>query len=97
MSEASFDQATMSVPNYNPRPKEEREKKEQPISISSGISIEIKNTQAGATTTLGHLTFVIAKGKDDIGGYRLFIGLLMAAAIAAFITLVVLLINSLSL
>ena len=97
MSEASFDQATMSVPNYNPRSKEEREKKEQPISISSGISIEIKNTQAGATTTLGHLTFVIAEGKDDIGGYRLFVGLLMAAAIAAFITLVVLLINSLSL
>lgn len=91
MSEASFNQETMIVPNYTPRPKGDRKKTEEPISISSGISIEIKKTQAGATTRLGHITYVVEEGKDDESGYRIFISLFMIAAILAFITLVVLL------
>ena len=90
MSEASFDSNSMIVPNYTHNPNE----KTGPISISSGISIEIKQTQAGTTTRLGHITYIIKDGKDDEGGYRLFIGLLLTAAIVAFITLIYLLVRS---
>ena len=91
MSEASFNKETMIVPNYTPKPKEKGKKTNEPISISSGISIEIKKTQAGATTRLGHITYIVEDGKDDESGYRLFISIVMVAAIVAFISLVALL------
>lgn len=94
MSPASFDAASMVVPNYTPKGDNKRSRKdENPIGISSGNSIEIKKTQAGETTRLGHLKF-IAEGKDDEGGFRVFIGLLLFAAVVAFFTLLVLLIRS---
>ena len=94
MSPASFDSASMVVPNYTPKGDNKRSRKdEDPIGISSGNSIEIKKTQAGETTRLGHLKF-IAEGKDDEGGFRVFIGLLLFVAVVAFITLSVLLIKS---
>ena len=86
LTESSFDPKAMTVPNYTPKPKDKKEKEGEPIGISAGTSIEIKKMQGGESTRLGHLKYVV-EGKDDEGGYRLFIGLLMAAAAIAFILL----------
>lgn len=97
MAPANFDANTMVIPNYTPKinsKKGQRSiKDEEPIGISSGTSIEIKNVQAGETTRLGHLKFIV-QGKDDEGGYRFFIGLLLFLAVIAFIVLLGLLVKS---
>ena len=97
MASTSFDANTMVIPNYTPKVNSKKGqrgmKDEEPIGISSGTSIEIKNVQAGETTRLGHLKFIV-QGKDDEGGYRFFIGLLLFLAVIAFILLLGLLIKS---
>lgn len=97
MAEASFDANSMVVPNYRPNNndnKKERGKKNgNPIGISSGTSIEIKKSQAGVTTRLGHLRFIV-QGQDDEGGYRFFVGVLLFLAVLAFIALAILLFRS---
>ena len=94
MSGASFDASSMVVPNYTPKDKGKKDtKNNEPIIISSGTSIEIKRTQAGETTRLGHLRFIV-QGKDDEGGYRFFVGLLLFLAVVGIIALTVLLIRS---
>ena len=91
MTESSFNPKTMTVPNYTPQPKEKKSKAGPPVSISSGTSIEIKKTIGSETTRLGHLKYVV-EGKDDEGGFRLFIGLLMLADVAlmAFVAFILL-------
>ena len=86
MTESSFDAKKMTVPNYTPQPKDKKNKEGEPISISAGTSIEIKKTQGGETTRLGHLKYVV-EGKDDEGGYRAFIGLLFGLSLIAFLAL----------
>lgn len=92
LKESSFDPKTMIVPNYTPQPNGRKGKDGQPISISSGLSIEIKTQQGYSSARAGHLKYVAA-GKDDEAGYRFFLGILMALSIVSFITLVFLLIK----
>ena len=93
MTEASFDAKKMTVPNYTPRPKEKKNKEGEPISISAGTSIEIKKTQGGETTRLGHLKYVV-EGKDDEGGFHLLCGLLMTLCTAIIVLLLALIIKA---
>lgn len=86
MTESSFDAKKMTVPNYTPQPKDKKNKEGEPISISAGTSIEIKKTQGGETTRLGHLKYVV-EGKDDEGGYRAVVGLLFGLSLIAFLAL----------
>ena len=95
LSEASFDSKKMTIPGYTPPPKDPNGKTTttgKPIDISAGTAIEIKAMQGGAATRLGHVTYSV-EGKDDIGGYRFFIGLLMVLSIVAFIALTFMLIR----
>lgn len=92
LSASSFDPDKMTIPLYNPRLRDQK-KNAEPIPITAGTSIEIKKTQGGETTRLGHLMYVV-EGKDDEGGYRFFIVLLMVLSILAFITLALILIRS---
>ena len=94
LTAASFDPKTMSVPNYVPRPANDKKGKDDPISISVGTSIAIKKTQAAATTTLGHLKLV-SEGKDDEGGFRGFIAVLMILGFVALGFVAFVLFNSL--
>ena len=94
LTAASFDPKTMSVPNYVPRPANDKKGKNDPISISVGTSIAIKKTQAAATTTLGHLKLV-SEGKDDEGGFRGFIAVLMILGFVALGFVAFVLFNSL--
>ena len=94
MTESSFDEKTMTVPNYMPRPKDLKKKEGEPISISSGTSIEIKKIQGSITTTLGHLKYVI-NGNDDEKGFQIFIFLLIIIDFVALVTLTFLLLNGL--
>lgn len=94
LTAASFDPKTMSVPNYVPRPATDKKGKNDPISISVGTSIAIKKTQAAATTTLGHLKLV-SEGKDDEGGFRGFIAVLMILGFVALGFVAFVLFNSL--
>lgn len=94
LTAASFDPKTMSVPNYVPRPATDKKGKNDPISISVGTSIAIKKTQAAATTTLGHLKLV-SEGKDDEGGFRGFIAVLMILGFLALGFVFFVLFNSL--
>ena len=86
MTESSFDAKKMTVPNYTPQPKDKKNKEGEPISISAGTSIEIKKTQGGETTRLGHLKYVV-EGKDDEGVYRAVVGLLFGLSLIAFLAL----------
>lgn len=76
MTAKSFNPKTMSVPNYVPLPADEKKRKNDSISISVGTSIVIKKTQGATTTTLGHLKLT-SEGKDDEGGFRFFVAVLM--------------------
>ena len=96
LSEASFDSKKMTIPGYTPPPKDQDKKTtstDKPIDISAGTAIEIKKTQSGTTTRLGHLTYSV-EGKDDIGGYRLFIVLLMLVDIAFICVLLFLMLKT---
>ena len=92
MTEDSFNDKTMIVPNYVPKVKDKKKKKGEPIYISTGTSIEIKKTQGSTTTTLGHLKF-INNGKDDEGGFKLFLIILIIIDIIILGILTVLMIN----
>lgn len=92
LSEASYNPDKMTIPLYNPRLGGNDKKTKEPIGISAGTAIEIKKTQGGESTRLGHVLYVV-EGKDDVGGYRLFIGLLMALSIVSFMALVIMLIR----
>ena len=94
MTESSFDEKTMTVPNYMPLPKDMKKKEDEPISISSGTSIEIKKIQGSITTTLGHLKYVI-NGNDDEKGFQIFIFLLIIMDCVALVILTFLLLNGL--
>jgi hypothetical protein len=94
LTAASFDPKTMSVPNYVPRPANDKKGKNDPISISVGTSIAIKRTQAATTTTLGHLKLV-SEGKDDEGGFRAFIAVLIILGFLALCFVAFVLIKSL--
>ena len=83
----------MIVPNYNPRPKDKKDKEGEPIGISAGTSIEIRQTQGGTTTRLGHLQYVV-DGKDDIAVFQLFCGMLIGLAVVAIIVLVMLMLRA---
>jgi hypothetical protein len=88
-----YDSDKMTIPMYNPQPQDkDKKKKREPIPISAGTSIEIKKTQGGETTRLGHVKYVV-EGKDDEGGYRFFIGLLMVLSIVSFVALVIMLLR----
>lgn len=93
MTESSFDSNRMTVPNYTPQPKVGKRKEGAPINITAGTSIEIKRKQGGETTRLGHLKYV-AEGKDDVAGFQLFCGLLIAISIIVIIMLVILMIRA---
>jgi hypothetical protein len=72
-----YDPEKMTVPMYNPQPQDKDKSKErEPIPIYAGTAIEIKKTQGGETTCLGHVKYNV-QGKDNVDGYRFFIGLLM--------------------
>lgn len=88
-----YDPKTMVVPNYIPQREHNKKKDDNSIGISSGTSIEIKNTQAGETTRLGHIKFIV-QGKDDEGGYRLFLSIVLVVAVLAFVALSFLLVKS---
>ena len=94
MTAASFNPKTMSVPNYVPRSADDKKGKNNPISISVGTSIAIKRTQAATTTTLGHLKLV-SEGKDDEGGFRAFIAVLIILGFLALCFVAFVLIKSL--
>ena len=97
LSEACFDSKKMTIPGYTPPPKDQDKKTttmSKPIDISTGTAIEIKKSQSGTTTRLGHLTYSV-EGKDDIGGYRFFIGLLIIVILCFLGVLVFILIKSL--
>lgn len=93
MTPSSFDAQRMIVPNYNPRPKDKKDKEGEPIGISAGTSIEIRQTQGGTTTRLGHLQYVV-DGKDDIAVFQLFCGMLIGLAVVAIIILVMLMLRA---
>lgn len=86
LKESCFDPKLMVVPNYVPEPKDGRKKEGKPIGLTAGTSMEIKKTDGGRTTRLGHLKFV-HEGKDDEGGYRVFIGLLLCLSALLFAAL----------
>ena len=95
LSEACFDTKKMTIPGYTPPPKDQDKKTTttgKPIGISAGTAIEIKTTQGSTASRLGHVTYFV-EGKDDIGGYRFFIGLLMILSILTFIVLTFMLIK----
>ena len=93
---ASYDKDSMTIPMYNPQAEDKtKKKKREPIGIQSGTAIEIKKNQGGESTRLGHVTYVV-EGKDDVGGYRFFIGLTMALSILSFIALVIMLIRGIA-
>ena len=87
LKESCFDPKLMVVPNFIPEPKEGRKKEGKPIGLTAGTSMEIKKTDGGRTTRLGHLKFV-HEGKDDEGGYRVFIGLLLCLSALLFAALI---------
>jgi hypothetical protein len=89
-----FDLNKMTIPNYVPQPKDKDKKKMDPISISKDAAVEIKKTEGGETTTLGHVKYV-AEGKDDVGGYRFFVGMLIVMAMCVMGYLVFILIKGL--
>ena len=94
LSEASFDSKKMTIPGYTPPPKDQNQKTTtgKPIDISASTDVEIKTTQAGATTRLGHVTYSV-EGKDDVGGYRFFIVLLMVLDIVSICVLLFLMLK----
>lgn len=75
-----FNPKTMTIPSYTPSAGKGKVNKHERINVTSGSSIEIKQIQGGSITRLGHLKFV-NEGKDDEGGFRFFIGLLIAVCI----------------
>ena len=82
LTKACHDEKTMIITNYVPQP-EGSGPKEKYIRITSGEQIEIRDRNRNL---LGHLTFT-ANGKDDEGGYRLFVGVLFAVSAVTFVTL----------
>ena len=84
LSEASFDSKKMTIPGYTPPPKDINQKTSigKPIDIPNGTAIEIKATQGGETTRLGHVKYLV-EGKDEKNGYLFFVITLLLGSIAA--------------
>lgn len=83
-----FDARTMIVPNYTPAPDGKPGKKSEPIGLNAGTSMEIKGTSGAGTTRQGHLKF-ITEGRDNEGGFKLFLGILIALAAVVFAILLI--------
>lgn len=87
LSKGSFNSDRMEVDNYEP----EQANPEDPIYINDNSNISIY--ERGKITKLGYLRFV-ANRENDLGGYRVFLTVLMAAAVIAIVGLVFLMIKS---
>jgi len=84
LSASSFNPKKMTIPNYIPNPQNDKRKgHNDPISVSTGTSIEIKQTQNIEVTRIGHLKFV-TEGNDNEGGFRFFIVLLLIVDLCVF-------------
>ena len=90
LTKSCFDEKTMNIASYDPKADTAR-KEEKYIKLSEGEQIEIKDNHR---TRLGHLTFTTAR-KDDEGGYRFFISILMALSVFSFVVLLWLLLRGL--
>ena len=84
LSEASFDSKKMTIPGYTPPPKDINQKTSigKPIDIPNGTAIEIKATQGGETTRLGHVKYLVEEKKKK-NGYLFFVITLLLGSIAA--------------
>lgn len=87
LSKDSFNSDRMEVDNYEP----EQVNPGDPIYISDNSNISIY--ERGKISKLGYLQF-LANRENDLGGYRVFLTVLMTTIVIAIVGLVVLMIKS---